>query len=443
MAVGAYSGKTLDDTRAELNKDIAEAEAQGISLYELYSSIVAEEKDAQAAVLEASGVVEADEVNEDTQAQTEEEAVLEVAAVNEDDAEAADTETEAADIAVAEEEEVAEAEKVEETEAMEGTEVTEKDEKAEATADTDADTEDNDVTAADEETVAPAAVAEETVEVVSAESRRRCVVLTWTAEEAEEEDLHVEDVLDEDEDAEYSLNSTESVKISSGGKIYYKTYGWANSQSYAGVSGGMFTNKYTAAVKNYGTYTAYCLQPPVESPATGGSYVSRTMAAANANMTKILYYSSTASGSYNYFKTAAGKKFNSKQQYILTHIALAYAYGNGGKYGGVDYTKSGWKYGANKTAINAATALYKYATGQSVPKTTISLSSTTAKATISDGVKKSPTITLKGDSMQSATFSSLPSGVKVYNASTNKAVSSLKCGESFYITAPMSRNADV
>ena len=92
--------------------------------------------------------------------------------------------------------------------------------------------------------------------------------------------------------------------------------------------------------------TAYCIQPSLPGPGTGTYTI--TKIEDNQALAKVCYYGTEAAGKESYF-AKHHSDFSEGKQFILTHIAAAYAYGSADAF-----------YGANETAKSLAMEVYNY-----------------------------------------------------------------------------------
>ena len=129
--------------------------------------------------------------------------------------------------------------------------------------------------------------------------------------------------------------------------------------------------------------------------------------------------------------------FSEGKQFILTHIAAAYAYGSADAF-----------YGANETAKSLAMEIYNYCVGKpEIPEASMSFSNNHVKAYQEGQEQRTEDITFMADSLQSITMQ-LPKGVVFHNLTTGKnsaagARVTLSGGTKFYLSAPLTQTEDV
>ena len=180
--------------------------------------------------------------------------------------------------------------------------------------------------------------------------------------------------------------------------------------------------------------TAYCIQPSLPGPGTGTYTI--TKIEDNQALAKVCYYGTEAAGKESYF-AKHHSDFSEGKQFILTHIAAAYAYGSADAF-----------YGANETAKSLAMEVYNYCVGKpEIPEVSMSFSKNHVKAYQEGQEQRTEDITFTADSLQSITMQ-LPKGVVFHNLTTGKksaagARVTLSGGTKFYLSAPLTQTEDV
>lgn len=180
--------------------------------------------------------------------------------------------------------------------------------------------------------------------------------------------------------------------------------------------------------------TAYCIQPSLPGPGTGTYTI--TKIEDNQALAKVCYYGTEAAGKESYF-AKHHSDFSEGKQFILTHIAAAYAYGSADAF-----------YGANETAKSLAMEVYNYCVGKpEIPEVSMSFSKNHVKAYQEGQEQRTEDITFTADSLQSITMQ-LPKGVVFHNLTTGKnsaagAKVTLSGGTKFYLSAPLTQTEDV
>lgn len=180
--------------------------------------------------------------------------------------------------------------------------------------------------------------------------------------------------------------------------------------------------------------TAYCIQPSLPGPGTGTYTI--TKIEDNQALAKVCYYGTEAAGKESYF-AKHHSDFSEGKQFILTHIAAAYAYGSADAF-----------YGANETAKSLAMEIYNYCVGKpEIPEVSMSFSNNHVKAFQEGQEQRTEDITFTADSLQSITMQ-LPKGVVFHNLTTGKnsaagAKVTLSGGTKFYLSAPLTQTEDV
>ena len=113
--------------------------------------------------------------------------------------------------------------------------------------------------------------------------------------------------------------------------------------------------------------TAYCIQPSLPGPGTGTYTI--TKIEDNQALAKVCYYGTEAAGKESYF-AKYHSDFSEGKQFIITHIAAAYAYGSDDAF-----------YGTNETAKFLAMEVYNYCVGKpEIPEVAMSFSKNHVKA---------------------------------------------------------------
>lgn len=180
--------------------------------------------------------------------------------------------------------------------------------------------------------------------------------------------------------------------------------------------------------------TAYCIQPSLPGPGTGTYTI--TKIEDNQALAKVCYYGTEAAGKESYF-AKHHSDFSEGKQFILTHIAAAYAYGSADAF-----------YGANETAKSLAMEVYNYCVGKpEIPEVSMSFSKNHVKAYQEGQEQRTEDITFTADSLQSIIMQ-LPKGVVFHNLTTGKnsatgARVTLSGGTKFYLSAPLTQTEDV
>lgn len=220
-----------------------------------------------------------------------------------------------------------------------------------------------------------------------------------------------------------SATGTQNVTITKGPWYYYSDYGL----------GTYLTEPYYISYGNVNA-TAYCIQPAKPGPGSGTYTI--TKIGDNQALAKVCYYGTDAAGSESYF-AKYHSDFPAGKRFIITHMAAAYAYGDGSAF-----------YGTNSTGQSLAMELYNYCTGKpAIPSVSMSFTNSKVKAYIDGDGQRTEEITFQADSQQSITMQ-LPSGVKLHNTTTgttSTAGASVKLtgGTKFYLSAPITQAEDV
>lgn len=186
-------------------------------------------------------------------------------------------------------------------------------------------------------------------------------------------------------------------------------------------------------------YYAYCSQPSKKGPdsSVAGSLVDVT---AEDVLARILYYGATPeapttspAGDKSFFAQKQWSHFTGPQRFIITHLALGLADGD-----------TAWSYGANKTARDAAKALYNYAKDKGRPAMPVSKPSLSysgqEKHDLDSGKVISQTITFNAHSSANYEFTKHEKVEVVHVSGPKPAVNGNKVsvpgGSSFQLHAP-------
>lgn len=208
------------------------------------------------------------------------------------------------------------------------------------------------------------------------------------------------------------------------GEYLYADYGYGTYQ----------THKYQVSF-NGKTATAYCVNPSLDAPGIGNTYMMSKMKGAKI-LAKVCYYGTLGIGSEGFFEERH-PDFNEGQRFIITHLAASYANGSSDAFSG-----------ANSTARGLAMELYNYCVAQpDIPEVDMEFSDGNVSAYIDGTRQRTKEITFDADSMQSITLP-LPDGVKLHNVTTgetSKAGASVEIhgGTVFYLSAPLTQAEDV
>lgn len=180
--------------------------------------------------------------------------------------------------------------------------------------------------------------------------------------------------------------------------------------------------------------TAYCIQPSLPGPGTGTYTI--TKIEDNQALAKVCYYGTEAAGKESYF-AKYHSDFSEGKQFIITHIAAAYAYGSDDAF-----------YGTNETAKFLAMEVYNYCVGKpEIPEVAMSFSKNHVKAYQEGQEQRTEEIIFTADSLQSITMQ-LPEGVVFHNITTGKSSATgasvtISGGTKFYLSAPLTQTEDV
>lgn len=220
-----------------------------------------------------------------------------------------------------------------------------------------------------------------------------------------------------------AATGTQTVTITKGDLYYYADYGY----------GSYVTSPYYVSFGNVNA-TAFCVQPALPGPGTGVYTISKV--SGNKNLAKVLYYSSSDSGSKNYFSNYH-TDFSYGAKLIITHLAASYANGSSDAF-----------VGANDTAQALAMDLYNYCVNlQEIPSAAMSFSDSHVTSYKDGDGQRTKEVTFNADSQQSVTLS-LPDGVVFHNVTTGKdsaagAKVTISGGTTFYLSAPLTQTSDV
>lgn len=165
---------------------------------------------------------------------------------------------------------------------------------------------------------------------------------------------------------------------------------------------------------------AFCLDHYKNSPPTGSSYSSGSVYN-NESIRAILYYGYGGAGNVVGTSDAA---------WVATSLALD--------------TVMNDNHTSGRSTVPGYDKLIEHANKKDAPKTTASFSRTKASSSVSGNVQKSQTITFNADSRNSITLK-VPANVTLHvggKTYTNRNVT-IKGGQSFYLTAPLSYGRDV
>lgn len=174
---------------------------------------------------------------------------------------------------------------------------------------------------------------------------------------------------------------------------------------------------------------AFCMEHTKLSPQTGATFWSEIYH--NESIRKILYYGYGGSEPWGGFGSDA-------QGIVLTSLALSYYYSGPGS---LSY--------AIDSAYSQKLGLYQFiqfCESQSIPTTTLALSKTYVESFLSENKKEQRTeeITLNADTRNTITLP-LDSDISLVNVTTGEVISGadavIKGGDTFYLTAPLSKNS--
>lgn len=180
---------------------------------------------------------------------------------------------------------------------------------------------------------------------------------------------------------------------------------------------GYDTGKFTV-----GGRTAFCIQHSKLSPPTGTSYTTSTWN--NDTAKKILYYGFQGQRPWGKFQGDVHAR-------LLTSYAMSYLIE--GRFSGDNYV---WTTGKLNEFIN-------FCKSASLPNTNISFSKSNVTAYLQGNVQRTENIKFNaGDSANTVTIR-VPNGITLHNISTGAKITNgnatIKSGQSFYISAPLSR----
>lgn len=216
--------------------------------------------------------------------------------------------------------------------------------------------------------------------------------------------------------------STEYVSITKGDNYYYETYGL----------GSYVTSPYYIVFGNISA-VAFCVQPALPGPGDGVYTIEQVWD--NAELAKVIYYGTDASGSDNFFDNYY-PSYSTVVRFIITHIAASYANGSSDAFTG-----------ANETAQELAMQLYYYAVSQpEIPDMTMSFSNSSVSAYRDGDIQRTENVTFNANSGQSIVMN-LPDGVVFHNVTTGAtsnpgASVTVTGGTTFYLSAPLSQTGD-
>ncbi len=217
-------------------------------------------------------------------------------------------------------------------------------------------------------------------------------------------------------------SSTEYVSITKGENYWYESYGL----------GTYVTSPYYIEFGNVYA-VAFCVQPALPGPGDGVYTIEQVWN--NADLTKVIYYGTDASGSENFFDNYYSY-FSTVVRFIITHIAASYANGSSDAFTG-----------ANETAQELAMELYYYAVNHpEIPDMSMSFSNSNVSAYKDGDIQRTENVTFYADSSQSIVMN-LPSGVVFHNVTTGATSSpgasvTVAGGTTFYLSAPLSQTGD-
>lgn len=217
-------------------------------------------------------------------------------------------------------------------------------------------------------------------------------------------------------------NSTEYVSITKGDNYYYETYGL----------GSYVTSPYYIVFGNISA-VAFCVQPALPGPGDGVYTIERVWN--NADLAKVIYYGTDASGRDNFYDNYY-PSYSAVVRFIITHIAASYANGSSDAFTG-----------ANGTAQELAMQLYYYAVSQpEIPDMAMSFSNHSVSAYKDGDIQRTENVTFYAESSQSIVMN-LPDGVVFHNVTTGAtsnpgASVTVVGGTTFYLSAPLSQTGD-
>ncbi|GAB5616252.1 hypothetical protein JCM31739_10770 [Faecalimonas canis] len=179
---------------------------------------------------------------------------------------------------------------------------------------------------------------------------------------------------------------------------------------------GYDTGKFTV-----GGRTAFCIQHKKLSPATGTAYTTSTWN--NDVAKKILYYGFQGQRPWGKFQGDVHAR-------MLTSFAMSYLIQ--GRFSGDNYV---WTTGKLNEFIN-------YCRAASLPNTNISFSKTNVTAYVEGNVQRTEVVKFNAGDYYNTVTIKVPSGITLHNVSTGAKITNgnatLKGGQSFYISAPLS-----
>ena len=180
---------------------------------------------------------------------------------------------------------------------------------------------------------------------------------------------------------------------------------------------GYDTGKFTV-----GGRTAFCIQHSKLSPKTGTAYTTSTWN--NDTAKKILYYGFQGQRRWSKFQ-------NDIHARLLTSYALSYLIE--GRFPSDSYV---WGIGKLNEYIN-------YCKAASLPNTNISFSKSSVTAYVEGNVQRTENIKFNAGDSANTVIIRVPSGITLHNVSTGAKVTNgnatIKSGQSFYISAPLSK----
>lgn len=180
---------------------------------------------------------------------------------------------------------------------------------------------------------------------------------------------------------------------------------------------GYDTGKFTV-----GGRTAFCIQHKKLSPATGTAYTTSTWN--NDVAKKILYYGFQGQRPWGKFQGDVHAR-------MLTSFAMSYLIQ--GRFSGDNYV---WTTGKLNEFIN-------YCQAASLPNTNISFSKTNVTAYVEGNVQRTEVVKFNAGDYYNTVTIRVPSGITLHNVSTGAKITNgnatLKGGQSFYISAPLSK----
>ena len=179
---------------------------------------------------------------------------------------------------------------------------------------------------------------------------------------------------------------------------------------------GYDTGKFTV-----GGRTAFCIQHKKLSPATGTAYTTSTWN--NDVAKKILYYGFQGQRPWGKFQGDVHAR-------MLTSFAMSYLIQ--GRFSGDNYV---WTTGKLNEFIN-------YCKAASLPDTRISFSKTNVTAYVEGNVQRTEVVKFNAGDYYNTVTIKVPSGITLHNVSNGAKITNgnatLKGGQSFYISAPLS-----